>query len=316
MRRLVMCTLVILRLVRAASVSAQAAAATPPPDQLQKAAAAFNASQWADANAQYAAIAKRYPQFPLAEFRVGVTLTEMGRASEALPHLRRGEKLGAPAANAAYRLAQAFAELQMGDSAIAELRRAATAGFSLPLSALEADTHFAKLAGHKDWRAVLDEYDAVVRPCLHDARFREFDFWVGDWNVTPNGGPPSPTPSRNRITLEEDGCVVQEHWTGAGGSTGQSFNLFDRSIGKWRQTWVDNSGGQHDYAGSLVNGNMVLEGTTPAANGALGRVPTKLTLFHISRDSVRQFSESSADSGRTWTTNYDLIYVRRAPSSP
>jgi len=316
MRRLVVGTLIALRLARPASVSAQSAGQGPPADQLQRAAAAFNAARWSDANAQNAAIAKAYPSSALAVFRTGVTLTELGRAREALPYLRRGEQLGAPPGNAAFRLAQAFAELALGDSAIAELRRASAAGFSSTGPGLESDAHLAKLASHRDWHAVLDEFDSIARPCLHDARFREFDFWVGDWNVTPTNGPPPPSPSRNRITLEEDGCIVQEHWTGAGGSTGQSFNLFDRSIGKWRQTWVDNGGGQHDYAGSLVKGNMVLEGTTPNPNGGLGRVPTRLTLFHISKDSVRQFSESTADSGKTWTVNYDLLYVRRSPASP
>ena len=97
---------------------------------------------------------------------------------------------------------------------------------------------------------------------------------------------------------------------------GQSFNIFDRSIGKWRQTWVDNIGGQHDYRGQLENGNMVFVGDTPAPNGALGRVPTRLTFFRIGADSVRQFSEVSPDSGRTWQTSYNLMYVRRKSSSP
>ena len=108
--------------------------------------------------------------------------------------------------------------------------------------------------------------------------------------------------------------MVQEHWEALGGtSTGQSFNIFDRSLGKWRQTWIDNSGGQHDYVGSLVNGNMSFEGTTPAPGGQLGRIPTRLTLFHISKDSVRQLAQTSADSGKTWTPSYDLTYVRRKP---
>ena len=302
-----------LRSMLAGGVSAQAAADAPPADQLQRAAAAFAAPRWQDAYAQYSDIAKRYPNFPLATFRVGVALTELGRAAEAVPYLRKGERLGVPAANAAYRLAEAFAEQKMPDSAIAELRRAAAAGAFVPPSALNADAHFASLTAHKDWPAVVDAFDAIVQPCRHDARFREFDFWVGDWDVRPNGAPASTPPSRNRVTLEENGCVVMEHWQGVGGSTGQSFNLFDRSVGKWRQTWVDNIGGQHDYAGSLVNGNMVLEGTTPAPNGQLGRVPTRLTFFHVSADTVRQFSQVSSDSGRTWTTSYDLIYVRRAP---
>jgi hypothetical protein len=312
MRRSTMIGLSILRALFGGSVSAQSPAA-PPAADLQRAATAFNASKWPDANAQYAAIAKKYPNFPLATFRVGVTLTELGRGKEAVPYLRQGEKLGVPAPNAAYRLAEAFAVAKMPDSAIAELHRAAAGGLFLPAGTLEGNAHLASLVSHKDWHAVLDEFDAILQPCKHDARFREFDFWVGDWDVRPNGAPAGGPSSRNTITLEENGCVVQEHWVGLGGSTGQSFNLFDRSIGKWRQTWVDNSGGQHDYVGGLVDGNMVLEGTTPAANGALGRVPTKLTLFHVSKDTVRQFSQTSADSGKTWTTAYDLIYVRRAP---
>jgi hypothetical protein len=153
--------------------------------------------------------------------------------------------------------------------------------------------------------------NAPQRPCMHDARFREFDFWLGDWDVRPTGVPPVGPASRNLVTSEDDGCVVMEHWTALNGSTGQSFNIFDRSVGKWRQTWVDNGGGQHDYRGALKDGNMVFVGDTPAPNGQLGRVPTRLTFFHISTDSVRQFSEVSADSGKTWRTAYDLMYVRR-----
>lgn len=238
---------------------------------------------------------------------------ELGRSAEAESHLREGERLGVPAPQARYRLAQALAEQKKGDAAIAELRRGLDAGFVVPPSFLAGDAHLSKLSGHPKWQSSLTTADSLVRPCRHDPRFREFDFWVGDWDVRPTAGPGTGPASRNSITLEENGCVEQEHWVGLGASTGQSFNIFDRSIGKWRQTWVDNAGGQHDYVGELKNGNMVLEGTTPAARGLIGRVPTRMTLFHVSRDTVRQFSQVSPDSGRTWTTAYDFTYVRRKP---
>jgi ketosteroid isomerase-like protein len=117
------------------------------------------------------------------------------------------------------------------------------------------------------------------------------------------------------VTLEENGCVVMEHWNAPGGSRGQSFNIYDRSIGMWRQTWVDASGGQHDYRGNLKDGNMAFVGDVPVPNGQRGRVPVRLTFFKIGSDSVRQFSEISTDSGKTWRTNYDLTYVRRAQPS-
>jgi hypothetical protein len=208
-------------------------------------------------------------------------------------------------------LAQLFAVRHDEDSAFAELRRAANSGLTISPRALESDSHLKSLAGSPQWKAILDAFDAVVFPCRHDPRFREFDFWVGDWDVRPTGQPPVGPPARNTVTLDDNDCVVTEHWSSPSGSEGQSFNIFDRSYGVWRQTWVDNIGGQHDYRGHLVQGNMVFEGDTPAPNGQLGRIPTRLTFFHLGRDSVRQFSEISTDSGRTWQTNYDLMYVRR-----
>ena len=291
----------------------QAASVTPPGDELQRAAAAFSAGAWQQANTAYMRLAQRFPANALATFRTGVTLTELGRAADAEPYLRAGERLGMPVGPAAYRLAESLAEQHKGDAAIVELRRSAASGFIVLPTALTGNRHLASLTTHPQWSAAVDAFDAIVQPCRHDPHFREFDFWVGDWDVRPRGASASTTASRNRITLEENGCVVQEHWEGQGGSTGQSFNLFDRSIGKWRQTWVDNGGGQHDYVGELRDGNMALEGTTPAANGARGRVPTRLTLFHISHDTVRQFFETSPDSGATWVASSDLLYVRRRP---
>ena len=60
---------------------------------------------------------------------------------------------------------------------------------------------------------------------------------------------------------------------------------------------------------------MSFVGDVPAPNGQLGRIPVRLTFFNLGKDSVRQFSEVSADSGKTWTTNYDLTYVRRPRES-
>ena len=304
------CLLVILHLLAARGVRAQGA---PTAAELQAAATAFAAGDWKAANAAYADIARRFQANALARFRTGVTLTELGHPDQAESMLREGERLGVPAPQAAWRLAESLAEQHKPDAALAELRRSAAAGYFVPLTILDGDAHFRALHAHPQWAAVRDAFDAIIQPCRHDPRFREFDFWVGDWDVRPTGTTTGPA-SRNRVTLEENGCVVQEHWDGQGGSTGQSFNLFDRSTGKWRQTWVDNGGGQHDYVGALdANGHMVFEGTTPAPNGARGRIPTRLTLFHLHADTVRQFSQVSNDSGRTWVTSYDLTYVRRKP---
>ena len=288
---------------------------TPPADQLQHAQELFSRSDWSGTLTAYTAIAREFPNNALARFRVGVSLMELGKYADAEQSLRQGEALGIPAGQAAFRLAQLFAEEHKADDAIAQLQRAAENQLLILPSTLASDRHLASLKSHPRWSEVLDTFDALVQPCKHDAHFHDFDFWVGDWDVRGTGQPPVGPPARNTVTVEDNGCVVMEHWHAPNGSEGQSFNIYDRSYGVWRQTWVDNGGGQHDYRGALKDGNMVFLGDTPAPRGQRGRIPTRLTFFHISQDSVRQFSEVSSDSGRTWQVNYDLMYVRRAPGA-
>lgn len=290
-----------------------AAIVGPTAAELQPAAAAFAQGDWKVSLDAYSSLAARYPAHPLSRFRVGVSLVGLGRFAEGEASLREGERMGIPPGNAAYRLAQALTGLKKRDEAIAELLRAAATRTPVAPSTIAADPLLTPLTSHPKWQSVLDAFDAVARPCMHDKRYREFDFWIGDWDVRPTGTPAVGPPARNTVTLDNNGCVVTEHWKAPGGSEGQSFNLFDRSLGVWRQTWVDNVGGQFDYRGGLVAGNMVYLGENPLAGAQAGRGLARLTFFNISRDSVRQFGEQSTDSGKTWATTYDLMYVRRKP---
>jgi uncharacterized protein (TIGR02246 family) len=308
--RLVFLAVVIITSRTPAQTAPQA---SPPPDQLQRAAALFARQDWSGALDAYTALAKAYPSHALSRFRVGVTLLELNRLAEAETSIREGERLGMAAGQAAFRLAQVAAEQGRRDEAITELIRAATARLFLAPAAVDTSRHLRSLRSHARWEEVLDAFDLYLRPCLHDPRYREFDFWIGDWDVRPTvpvPGAPAGPPARSTITADEDGCVITEHWRPASGSQGRSFNIFDRSYGVWRQTWVDNVGGQHDYRGNLRDGNMVYMAELAAGPGQ-PRTPTRLTFFNVARDTVRQFSEFSRDSGKTWQTGYDLTYVRR-----
>jgi ketosteroid isomerase-like protein len=313
--------LVVIALSRAAAQSISPA--VPPADQLKKASDLFARGAWGEALSAYESIANTYPKHALSRFRIGVALLELGKLADAETSLRQGEALGMPPGQAAFRLAQLYGLQHKADSAISELERAATQGIPATPQSLQTDPHLASLTSDPRWRDVLDAFDAVVQPCKHDRHFRDFDFWVGDWDVRPTGQSTVGPPARNTVTADDNGCVVTEHWKAPSGSEGQSFNIYDRSYGEWRQTWVDNAGGQHDYRGQLRGKDMVFLGDTPAPGGRRGRVPTRLSFFNLGPDSVRQFSETSADSGKTWQVSYDLMYVRRksealvgAPSAP
>lgn len=134
---------------------------------------------------------------------------------------------------------------------------------------------------------------------------RQFDFWIGDWNVTAGGA----QAGTNLITSEEDGCVLHEHWSGSRGGTGQSFNFYDAAIGKWHQLWVDNQGNHLHLIGGFADDRMVLEGTAPGPDGKPQQ--QRLSFFKNGDGSVRQLWESSADEGRTWTVVFDGLYTRK-----
>jgi hypothetical protein len=136
---------------------------------------------------------------------------------------------------------------------------------------------------------------------------REFDFWIGDWDVsTPDGN----QVGTNRITLILGTCVLLETWKGKSGLEGWSFNVFDRVEHKWHQTWVDSHGMRLDLVGTLVGKNMVLSGTRPGTDG--GTIVDRITWEPIDANHVRQLWEQSKDGGKTWAVAFDGKYVRHA----
>src|ERR1700758_1123418 len=86
---------------------------------------------------------------------------------------------------------------------------------------------------------------------------RQFDFWVGDWQVhKPDGS----VAGMNSITLEYGGWVVPENYAPGRGYSGESLNTYDAARKVWHQTWVDDSGLLLMLDGHWDGKNMVLEG--------------------------------------------------------
>lgn len=156
--------------------------------------------------------------------------------------------------------------------------------------------------------ASLPAQNPPARPSCAAPEYRQFDFWVGDWIVeNPANGQRQGT---NLITRDFSGCVVTEHWEGAGGSHGSSFNLFDRQRAVWHQTWVDDSGTLLLLDGRLVDSSMVLQ-SQPTAMPNGSRTINRITWTPMEGGRVRQHWETSADGGATWQTAFLGIYRRR-----
>jgi uncharacterized protein (TIGR02246 family) len=152
----------------------------------------------------------------------------------------------------------------------------------------------------------------TTRPCADVPEYRQLDFWIGEWDVTPTSRPPAAPPARSRIEPVESQCAIAETFTSSSGYSGRSLNTYHPDKKRWEQFWVDNEGALHHYLGSFRDGNLYYEaeGVRPlGATSPLAKV--KMTFFNQGRDQVRQLGEQSTDGGRTWTTAYDLTYRRR-----
>jgi hypothetical protein len=145
--------------------------------------------------------------------------------------------------------------------------------------------------------------DAKPAPCSAP-EYRQFDFWLGEWEVR---GPAGKVAGQNTITSTHGGCVLFENWKGAGGVTGSSFNVYDPAKKKWRQMWVDGTGGILDLEGALVDGRMVLASAPASKSDAVNRI----TWERLPDGRVRQLWETSSDGGATWKTSFDGYYTKR-----
>lgn len=140
-------------------------------------------------------------------------------------------------------------------------------------------------------------------PVNHD-----FDFWIGDWNVTTPDGKPAGT---NRIESVSNGHGLLENWVGdpaAGGGNGKSLNAFNRSTGQWQQFWVGAGGGVLELAGGRIDGKMVLIGSH-IVNGQ--SLIERITWTPNSDGTVRQHWDQSRDAGKTWQTVFDGLYRKK-----
>jgi len=145
-----------------------------------------------------------------------------------------------------------------------------------------------------------------VPPCEQGDRHRDFDFWIGEWDVYLPDGTRAGT---NSIVAADDGCTLVERWTGARGSTGTSLNFYHPRAELWQQLWVGSDGGVIEISGGLRDGAMVLEGALTGPAGSMQ--PFRGRWTPNPDGSVRQHFEISSDDGVTWETWFDGRYVRR-----
>ncbi|HYM76689.1 MAG TPA: hypothetical protein VE377_11985 [Candidatus Dormibacteraeota bacterium] len=151
---------------------------------------------------------------------------------------------------------------------------------------------------------------APANPCAAPQQ-KQFDFWVGEWNLTWPGEKPGETGhGTNSIKRTMDGCVVQENFSGDDSMhlRGTSVSTFDTNSSRWKQTWVDNEGGYLDFTGEFKNGQMILQ-REAVRNGV--KILQRMVWKNITPNEFDWSWEDSRDGGKTWEVNWPIHYKRR-----
>ena len=128
-----------------------------------------------------------------------------------------------------------------------------------------------------------------------EAEHRQFDFWIGEWDV--NTVPSS-------ITREASGCAIYEDYQAP--LRGLSISVYDPRNRTWNQTYVTSNGGLLLLTGTFADGKMVLFERAPD-----GSLRSRWTWERIDANTVTQRAERTPDNGQSWLPQFLGTYRRR-----
>jgi tetratricopeptide (TPR) repeat protein len=284
-----------------------AAAASPAGDDAEQ---AFQNKDYATAVRLYQQITAQKPDEAFAWYKLGVSLRHVHQLQESLEALQKASSFHVVPLLIKVQTAATLTKMGKKDEALVLLNEVAKAG--MPAGVVESEEAFAPLKADARYTAAIEEMREQSEPCKGPQKFpeyRQLDFWVGEWNVIGMGGQQV---GSSHVDLILGDCVVFENWSGGFGSQGKSFNKYNPQAKRWEQYWVDDQGATTFFQGKLEGKDMVYyaDGQTPDGRP----MKRRLTFFNLGPDKVRQFSQQSAD-GKTWTTEYDLTYVRRTKNA-
>lgn len=272
----------------------------------------YLAKQWPEAAAAYAKAAESEPANPRLWYRLGVSEHNQNHFDKSEKAFTKATALPPPPGAGPlrsmvwYNLAAARSRQGKVDGALAALDSALKFG-KFPPKTLEDDTDFASIKNDPRFADRLKAAHFSFFPCDTIPHTRDFDFWVGEWDVYTTQG--KNLAGHSRIDRILSGCAIQENWAGGIGDTGKSFNWYNTVTQEWQQTWIADQAYSTEYRkGKLEGNNLTLMAESHNAQGVL--TLTRLTFTNMDPNRVRQLFETSTDGGKTWSPSTDLIYVR------
>ena len=244
-------------------------------------------------------VAEANPTAAGAWYNLGYSLHASGQLEEAVEAHRKAAGFQPFAANAGYNLACALSLLGREEAALDALHAAVDAGFA-NVSLMRTDTDLDPLRDSERFRSIAESIVLPLPRLLH--------FWIGEWDCY--SAKTRKLNGRNDLVARVGDTVIHEIWTPVGGGPGgESWNYFDPASRTWRQHWIDPSGRAFVFVGTRKEGGILYEG--PHLDGKPSPDRRRMFIRPIGDGRVQQTGTRSSDGGKTWSAEYDLVYVPR-----
>ena len=193
--------------------------------------------------------------------------------------------------------------MQNKEKAYEYFEKAVDAG--LPPRILNSNNKFDTIREEEKFKMLVAKAEDNAFPCRNNPMNRQFDFWLGEWDVYANGQ----QVANSRIEYSLEGCLIIENYEAFSGYSGKSINFYDVGDKKWHQIWTDISGNISRYDGELKDGKMYMYGENIDKAGTKSLVRMEFT--PNADGTVRQLYEGSTDGGTTWSIYFDGRYVKK-----
>jgi tetratricopeptide (TPR) repeat protein len=265
----------------------------------------LTAQKWEQAAAAYQSILQQEPNNADAWYQLATARYSLKQYPQAAEAFEKSADL-AKSGFAMYNLACVYSLMNEREKAIEWLTKTVDNPKTILASIRFNDPDLANIKDDTRVTALAEKVDRKIHPCLYSAEARQFDFWVGEWEVY---NPQGRKVGSSIVQSFAAGCGILENWTDGFGGSGKSINFFDPNEHKWFQYWMGQNGSPSRYSGIYKEGALRYIGEPYTSNGQ--KITPRLTFFNLDVNTVRQFAEKSDDDGKMWTTVYDFKYVRK-----
>lgn len=161
-----------------------------------------------------------------------------------------------------------------------------------------------------------------LTPCLAP-EYRQFDFWLGDWDVVNRQRRPDGTTwgvtgrATDKVYPVAGGCGIVEQWRGdaaQGYVVGYSLRAWNPETHAWDLVLLWPRPEQPRFAtlhGGFRHGRGDFFRSVTGSDGSPMKI--RLTFSDVTANSLRWNNGTSRDGGRSWSTTWVMEFSRRDP---